>query len=442
MDRDQLLRQVTTRLGKRTVVWAGLRNDDVESLRDLPNLGPAFSIIGGHAPHGETTYESIEGVRHDLELWNIDQHLTEPAAREFRRALLRGLDGESALVPYRPSMFLSAVWFARMDRCTNLGLFGDFQAAFDHKPWVETNVGRLGLATIPWTYIADEEQLKAVALVERGPVVLRRSRTSGGEGLYLAHDRAELAERWLDGQEAFMSVGPYIEDAVSLNIGATAWHDGVSVHHMSVQLVGIESCVTRPFGYCGNDFGAGQDLGAQVHDSVEEATNAIGGWLRSFGYLGTFGVDYLLKDGVLVFTEINPRFQGSTSASSRLGIQAGEGCLLLEHIASHLGCPAPRPVRLRDRMESIAPLATVVLHHLSDESAAPSVAPLFDRLRQDGVDASADVTVAPGQRVEQGGVLTRLSVRDRVTTSGLSLIGPVAQAIEAWRTDQATGGLT
>ena len=142
--------------------------------------------------------------------------------------------------------------------------------------------------------------------------------------------------------EAFVSVAPFLSDAVPVNVGATAWHDGVTVHYPSVQLIGIPECVTRRFGYCGNDFGLAKDLDRAILDQIESATVTIGNWLRSYGYRGTFGVDFLVHDGVLLFTEINPRFQGSTHASCKLAIDAGESCLMLEHLAAIMGMPAPR----------------------------------------------------------------------------------------------------
>ena len=322
-----MLRQVSAALANRRLVWAGIRGDDAEPLGDLPQFEASYTIINPYSRRlsvDGAAYEDLTGVRVDLETWDIDDHLGAVETATFRRAMLQALSVPSALLPYRPSSFLSAIYFARRDRCLNLGLFGGHQSAFEHKPWVETSIAGLGVPTIPWTYVADEEQLRTEELLRQGPVMLRRSRTSGGEGIVRVDDAEQVRAQWPRVAEAFVSVAPFLEGGPPVNVGATAWHDGVTVHYPSIQLIGIPDCVTRPFGYCGNDFGLAKQLDRRVLDQIESSTTAIGNWLRSYGYRGTFGVDFLVHDGVPLFTEINPRFQGSTHASCQLAIDADE----------------------------------------------------------------------------------------------------------------------
>jgi hypothetical protein len=232
-------------------VWAGIRGDDVEPLTDLPQLDASFSIIGAYARRSSIdalAFEDLSGERVDLETWDIDDNLRSPEAIEFRRGLLRALGRPSALVPYRPSRFLSAICFARRDRCLNLGLFGAYQFAFEHKPWVETTLAAIGVPVIPWIYVADEDQLRTKEFLEHGSLVLRRSRTSGGEGFVVVEDPSTLSDLWPHAEEGFVSVAPYIVGAMPVNVGATVWRDGVTVHYPSVQLIGVPGCVTRPFG--------------------------------------------------------------------------------------------------------------------------------------------------------------------------------------------------
>jgi hypothetical protein len=313
MDRGELLRKVSKRLGKRAVVWAGIRGDDIEPLTDLPQLEAAFSIIGEYrnrASIDSLAYETLTGVRVDLETWDIDEHLQKEETAAFRRALLQSLAQPSALLTYRPSRFLSAVSFARRDRTLNLSLFGAHQSMFEHKPWVETAVADLEVAHIPWTYVGDEEQLRASELLADGPVMLRRSRTSGGTGIVRVTDPDELLAKWPRVDEAFVSVAPYIADALPLNIGAVVWDEGVTVHHPSVQLIGIPGCVTRPFGYCGNDFGLVRDLEPRVLDQIESSTRSIGAWLLSV-------MDELAHIGVLAAPRAACRGEGLKQITKR-----------------------------------------------------------------------------------------------------------------------------
>jgi hypothetical protein len=435
MNRAALLRDVSAALGSRRLVWAGIRGDDAEPLGDLPQFEAAYTIINAYAKRlsvDSMAYEDLTGIRVDLETWDIDAHLDASESAKFRRAMLQALSVPSALLPYRPSSFLSAIWFARRDRCLNLGLFGGHQAAFEHKPWVETSIARLGVRTIPWVYIADEEQLRTEDMLRHGPLILRRSRTSGGEGIVRVDDARQARLQWPHVAEAFVSVAPYLEGGVPVNVGATAWRDGVTVHYPSVQLIGIPHCVTRPFGYCGNDYGLARNLDGRVLDQIESSTTAIGNWLRSYGYRGTFGVDFLVHNDVPLFTEINPRFQGSTHASCQLAIDAGESCLMLEHLAAILDMAAPPQRPVRELAAEAPPLAHFVVHWIGEEGQRLDPSPLVRLIRGAGKSVRAEVLTRPGLVTSRDAAVARFVCRESVTRTGFELIEPFAGVVSKW----------
>ena len=443
MNRAALLRQITDKLGNRRLVWAGIRGDDAEPLGDLPQFEAAYTIINAYSRRLSiegAAYEDLTGERVDLETWDIDDHLDASATATFRRGMLQALSIPSALLPYRPSSFLSAVWFARRDRCLSLGLFGGHQSAFEHKPWVETSLSRLGLDTIPWTYIADEEQLRTQEMLRAGPVILRRSRTSGGEGIVRVDSPGELAVHWPHVAEAFVSVAPFLKGGPAVNVGATAWHDGVTVHHPSVQLIGIPECVTRPFGYCGNDFGRAKQLEPGMLDKIDSATVKIGNWLRGNGYRGTFGVDFLIHDGTPLFTEINPRFQGSTHASCKLDIEAGESCLMREHLAAMLGLDAPPGRPIREIAAEAPSLSHFVVHWTGQHGQQLDPLPLVRLATASGRAIRAEVLTRPELITHRGAAVARLVCRDSVTRTGFELIEPFDRVVSQWNADAVRTG--
>lgn len=433
-DRTAALRRISRALGGRDLIWGGLRSDDVEAISDLANVAESFSIIGGHDRGGAVPsldFEDLSGRRVDLDGWDIEDHLDLAATHEFREALLHRLARPTALLPYRPSNFLSAILFARKDRCLDLGLFGAHQAMFDHKPWVEGLVADLGLPRIEWAYVADEEQDTVRRLLANGPVLLRVSRSSGGAGLVRVDDPAQVAERWPERPEGFVSVARYLNDALPINIGATVWRDGVTMNHPSLQMIGIPGCATRPFGYCGNDFGAVTALDAEALNGIETSVVMLGNLLRRYGYLGTFGVDFLVHQGVPLFSEINPRFQGSTHASSQLSSDAGESCIFLDHIAAVLGLESPAPLRLGDIVHNIPAFAHLVVHW----TGRPSVVladPLVDMFDEHSKHCRTDVTAKPNLTTATGGVVARVTARTQMTSTGFELHDPWNRFVSKW----------
>lgn len=271
-------------------------------------------------------------------------------------------------------------------------------------------------------------------------MVLRRSRTSGGQGFSQVASFDELAAAWPDVDEAFVSVALFVH-GLPVNVGATVWPDGeVTVHHPSVQLIGVKSCVTRPFGYCGNDFGAARDLGDDVVDRIETSTLRIGEWLGKHGYLGTFGVDYLVRDGEPLFTEVNPRFQGSTHASCRLSVEAGRACLMLEHVAAWLDIPRPDPVPLRDIVRETPDFANVVVHWTGTERQQVNAESLSDRLRAVEPSTRADVLTPSWVSNDPGSSVGRFTMRRRVTRTGFDLDPQLDEVIAGWHRDAAAHG--
>jgi hypothetical protein len=435
MRRATLIGQIETRLGDQSLVWFGTRGDDVEAAVELEQLAASVSIINAYtrrATVAGVALEDIVGTRFDLDTFDIDADPRDEGIVELRHVLLRLLARPSAVFTYRPSDFLSAVCFARSDRCTYLGMFSGHQAAFEHKPWVESAVGELGIARVEWTYVSDDDRGEVTRMLRDGPVVLRRSRTNGGVGLVRVDDDSDLYTQWPDEDEAFVSAAPFLRDAVPVNVGAVVWHDGVTVHPASVQLIGIPGCTSRPFGYCGNDFGAARDLGEPAIATIESAVQRIGGWLRARGYVGAYGVDFLVKDGVPRFIEVNPRFQGSTHLSCQISIEMGESCILTEHIAACLGMDAPVAPPLRELVSAVGARAHVVVHHDAPWSASLDAVPLVQAANECGRLRRADVLTHPGLRAEPGAATARLTFDERLTDSGFELHEPLRSVIRLW----------
>ena len=149
---------------------------------------------------------------------------------------------------------------------------------------------RLGIQTVKWYYVAAEHQPVIRERLSNGPLVLRPNRSSGGAGVVLLESESQLDEISTDGRDHFVGVSDFIGDAIPLNVGAVVWaHGQITMHPASVQLIGLPSCTSRRFGYCGNDFAAFDLIESALVNEIESTTHRIGTWLADRGYIGEIG---------------------------------------------------------------------------------------------------------------------------------------------------------
>ncbi len=422
MNRRDLLKLVEQRIGGRRLVYVGTRGDDAEALGDVPQLAAVYSVVGSlqsRSSVASVALEDLTGERVDLDTSDIDADLADPQVTAFRRAIMHGLASDSVIVTYRPSAFLAAICFAVRSRCEYAGMFHAHQGAFEYKPWVETSVGALGVNTVPWRYVADEHQLGVLEILEDGPVMLRRSRSSGGTGIVQVESAGGLRVPWEVGSEGFLSAAPFLR-GVPTNVSGVVWHDGVTLHCPSVQVVGIDLLTRHAFGYCGNDFDAARDLAWRAVQSMEDASLTVGHWLRRQGYLGAFGIDFIVEGSRTWFVELNPRLQGVTHLACQWAASTDRSCVMLEHLAASLGLDAPPSEPLEAQLAEMGGLSHLVFHQLAQE---PDVGhgQVVRNLAAHRDVTRVDVVPRPGVSILDGATFARATLRVRATDDGVTL---------------------
>jgi len=365
--RQQLIRSLQDRLGARKLVWVGTRGHDGACLMDLPQFSESYAII---APLGSVSLavdlalEEISAQRVDLDVYRIEDDRSQ-AAQEFRRQLLDSLTEPAVVVAYRPSALLSALCYPRSDFVSYMGMFHERQATFEHKPWVENELRRNGIPIIPWRYFAEEDRQRLEEKVAAGgTLVVRANRSDGGAGLRIISNPEEIGEQISDARDGFIAATPLLEPHIPININACVFRDGtISLHPASIQLIGIQECTRRRFGYCGNDFAAIKELDTNLVLEFESMTRGAGRWLWSQGYLGAFGVDALIHGGKVLLAEINPRLQGSSSLSARIDGRMMRADIFLCHLAAHIGLPLPSNVGLEELVQMQPGFSQVIYHN-------------------------------------------------------------------------------
>ena len=422
MNRREWIRALERRLGKRRLIYFGTRGADARTLTDVDNFDAIFSQI---APSGlgaveEMCLETMKRRRVDLDTYSIDDDRSEEVA-EFRKALLIAFDRSAAVLPYRSTAVLSAAWFPRSENVLHLGLFHEKQACFEHKPWVETQLAARGVRIVPWKYYTDDERPLIEEALGARSMVVRANRSDGGTGVRLVSTPAELQREWPEHPDGFVAVAPYL-DGIPLNANGCVFPGGgVSVHGASLQLIGIEGCTDRRFGYCGNDFGAVGVLGTMALDSLDRMTREVGMWLATEGYVGAFGIDALFVDRDVLMIELNPRFQGSSRLAAALDASSDRVDLLLAHTGAHLGMEPPDGATRAELAREHPPRAHVVVH------ASRQVRWATLEARRGG--DRTDLQPAAGVVVERGAMLADVVVERVVTSTGRRLDEPTAASV-------------
>lgn len=420
----QALDAVRRALDGRPVVWFGIRGEDASALLRLPEFKASYAITAPVqtatiSDESNVALEDLTGERVDLDRYDPDFDAS-PEMQEFRRRLLREVSGRCVVMTYRPAAFVSALAFAMSETMTLAGLFKDRQAAFEHKPWVETSLERRGVRTLGWSYIADEHRTRAKRLLDGGPVVLRASRSSGGVGITRIDSMDEIVANWPDQVDAFVGVTRYLEDAIPLNVSGCVFPGGeVRLHPPSLQLIGVRGCTDRAFGYCGNDFGAIGALDDELLVELDALMRKVAAWLHHERYVGAFGVDALVHDGRVLFTEVNPRFQGSSALSAVVADELGMPDLFLDHLAATLGlAPVDRELTLLEWARSQPPLSHLVLHNISGRSLVRG-----DETPLPPLPSGSRIAQLPAREltVQDGGVLSRMVVDRSITATGFDI---------------------
>ena len=421
--RGQLIKQIEKALGRKRLYWFGTRGGDATSLADIPQFSGSFSIIDKYnwALERSISWEELAGYRVDLDNWEIDNYLKHPSTQEFHTAMLAAMSYDSALIAYRPCGFLSDLSFVRNHTCDYLGLFSGQQSAFEYKPWVETSLSKLGIDWLEWSYLTRDDIAVAESLLADGSVVMRPSRGSGGYGMIRVDSTDRLQEVWPTTSDGHISVSRYRYNCLPINVGAVVWKDGVTVHFPSVQLIGVPACTAWRFGYCGNDFGYMRHLPVEIIEKIEWSARVIGNWLCSQGFLGAFGIDYLFDGDKLLFTEINPRFQGSTRYSSQLSAERGEPCILLDHIAAFLGLPCPERPILKNLISDIEDGGQFVIHNTTRKPIVVDTEKIIHGLRGSLSSFRAVTVVDSFTKAESGATLMTIQAETPLTQDGYSL---------------------
>lgn len=158
--------------------------------------------------------------------------------------------------------------------------------------------------------------------------VIQEAFSSGGDGTIII--RASDNLNFIESNKRYL-VSPYIKDGLSVNVHIVIGSDNILFFAPSVQIVNE---IQKKILYFGADFTCYTSVESKMQSEIKSTSLTIGKKLQFEGYRGVLGIDFLIKDSILYFMEINPRFQASTQLLNK-GIRARVKTSLHElHIAA------------------------------------------------------------------------------------------------------------
>ena len=188
----------------------------------------------------------------------------------------------------------------------------------NRKTWVRQQLKSLGVPVIPGSEVRlAPHQFATLARRHGLPLVVSLDHSAAGSGVHLAHDEADFRALAEAHRGAAASVMQFVSGR-SMSMAAVRTEDSVLLGEPSLQIIGQPSLTNLSFGWCGNDF-SGCHLQEHEVEQMRSMQERIGDWLGDLcigghrGFRGIFGVDFISDGRQVYFTEINPRFLGTTA---------------------------------------------------------------------------------------------------------------------------------
>jgi hypothetical protein len=325
-----------------TWAWVGQRGIDALAVLDFISVDAGFCCDFGEVYERLWPEKSLFSVEKDLgrrENWgNQDlEMLWEGPTRKKIETYICGMKEPVNAVCYRSLKVLEK---DRRFRVLAPPLM--LKDLFDNKLQQLELFSMLGVKTPP-TFgcsLAETTFINAVDIFN-GPFVVQPPVGSSGENTYFVKDETDF-ERVKDILEPSLRVkiSRYLP-VPSLNGHCVVLKTRNGLRSIaacpSVQIVGTSGCTSRAEIYCGNDFSAVGSVPKSIREEVCTIMEKIGLFMGAKGFLGLFGMDFLLNGDEVLALEINPRFQGSTMLLSLLQVDRGEIPLAALHVMQFMG---------------------------------------------------------------------------------------------------------
>lgn len=325
-----------------TWAWVGQRGIDALTVLDFVPVDAGFCCDFGVAYSGVFREESLFSVEKDRgrrENWG-NKHLEmlwEPPALKRIETYIDGVKGPINTVCYRS---LEVLEKDRRFRVLAAPLM--LKDLFDDKLRQLELFSMLGVKT-PTTFVCPLNETTFAKAIDifNGPFVVQPPVGSSGENTYFVNHEIDFdrVKDVLDPEQR-VKLSKYLP-VPSLNGHCVVLKTNGGLRSIaacpSVQIVGAHGCTSRAAVYCGNDFSAAGRVPKSIREEICTIMEKVGPFMGTEGFLGLFGMDFLLNGNEVLALEINPRFQGSTMLLSLLQVDRGEVPMAALHVMQFMG---------------------------------------------------------------------------------------------------------
>lgn len=421
--------------GETKFVWLSAKSTDALPIYGISRYACSLSIVGSAPdPDRLDSHHSIEAIlkyRPDYDRVGLDQ-LSPSTFMDFLIDLGRHKSQKKFLIPFSPGAFISR-WALCNTQFRLLANNDCISSAFDFKPWMESQLRSLALPVIPWTHHLCYDGNLIPPMTPTTSAVIRMPIATGGTGHQVLPPFLDVKASSIIQRNEIVSIAPFLVDHLSFNISACVNRNGqISVHPISLQIIGQPECSALRFSYCGNEFGTVLSYLSQSEvNEVECMTRRVGDLLRTYGYLGIFGIDFVKFEEEILISEVNPRFQASSILSSATLRALGLITPHEDHIAACIGYEfqQKRPM-LYELCSMIEPLSQIFCYNTAGFGSDP----ILTDPSEFGADANDYVVDLPiNSRPEENALLFRLFLRRPVLRGGRQLTSYASKLVSATR---------
>lgn len=315
--------------------WVGVRASDIDGVEGL--FGGGISAIGEFSPSMPMTFSVEKKIGRRINHNNSKNYEIVESEIAGEIAAIRKNHSDAIFFFQDQLSFSSSCDLRSVATCLN---HRATIAALNDKIRCRSAIGRhvptVGATLIFRAELTDELLRSMFPSVRR--FVVQEPIGAGGYGTLLLDGGQALHHvQALDACQILISA--FVENSLPVNQHLVVFPQRTVVLPPSAQI--ITSSNGGRMLYSGCDFFTTNYLDDEIRRKIDEYGQRIGDVLRTIGYRGVAGIDYVVTKDDVLFVEINPRFQASTLMLNKNLIENDLPSVHAMHIAAFAGHPTP-----------------------------------------------------------------------------------------------------